>query len=286
MNDVAISIVSYNDAENISFLLKKISRFQFKPKIICIYDAFSEIQHTERLKCICRKYQGNLLIELHSTGRNVGYGDGHNYNVSYLKNFKGSDVIVIMNSDVSVTESAFWGCVKATSCGTATMLSASNVENVPLYTHFELTGLRQKWRYCDIGTIQTDYLAGSFFAVSHADFLSVNGFEGEYFIYWEEVDFSLRLKDAGVYLQSLTTHTVIREANSLRTQYNSIYYLIRNSFHFKSRIGNIRLHQLIFFLLENFFRYTKWSLTQRTMRPIFEYIQGFSHGLIGRFGQK
>lgn len=278
---VAISIVNYGDGESLKHLLAEVSKYATKPDYLLVYDSFSSDQNKHLVAELCDDFSDALNISLFAEGVNPGYGGGHNHNARYLESIKFEGIFVVVNPDVIFTEHALADLLSHSKQGVAAMLAAKDEHGQVLYNYLRLNGISQYWEINDNPLSTTDYLAGSFFGVHIDDYLQVGGFQDHYFLYWEEVDLSLRLKANGVNLVCSSGDYIVRASNSLATKINAIYYLIRNVFLFVNDGENRSRTGLYGFVFKNFLRYTFWSLRYRKTTPIISFFKGLSDGVRG-----
>ena len=281
---VAISIVNYGDGESLKHLLAEVTSYVAKPNYILVYDSFSSDNNKRLVAELCESFSSELNISLFAEGINPGYGEGHNYNAKYLESIKFDGIFVVVNPDVIFTEHALVDLLSHSKQGVAAMLAAKDEHGQVLYNCLRLQGISQHWEINNDPLSSTDYLAGSFFGVHINDYLHVGGFQDHYFLYWEEVDLSLRLKAAGVNLVCSSGDFIVRASNSLGTKINAIYYLIRNVFLFVNDGENRSRSGLYGFVFKNFLRYSFWSLRYRKTTPIISFCKGLYDGLRGVHG--
>jgi GT2 family glycosyltransferase len=98
-----------------------------------------------------------------------------------------------------------------------------------LFDAIKLNGFFQKNIITNKEQIETDYSQGSCLLINR-DMINKTGlFDERFFLYWEEVDFSIRVRESGWKLISITTTSVIRNRNNITTQPLAFYYSIRNA---------------------------------------------------------
>lgn len=149
-------------------------------------------------------------IKLLALGENVGFGAAVNRGVEYLEPAD-TEVLIISNPDVAVWPSAIATLTQALGDGAAHMVSPAIV-----------TGQASKYKYWYNGgdlklhsgrSVMYDkgkpfeqsqnvrpvsFISGAFFAMDGMTWNKLHGFREDFFLYWEDSEFSLRAKRAGV----------------------------------------------------------------------------------------
>ena len=86
----------------------------------------------------------------------------------------------------------------AKSCSRAPSASAYLAQSIGMTKIFPALGTeRNEWKHCSTRIV--DQVIGAFFFVRRNLFLSLNGFDERFFVYFEEVDFSYRASNKGWY---------------------------------------------------------------------------------------
>lgn len=202
--DLSVIIVNYNGSkflENcLDSLNSKLSGISFEIIII-------DNQSTDASCAFIKKnYPDVILIE---SKINYGFGKGNN---EAVKHAKGEYLLLINNDTIVLNElkPVLELVKKDSSIGLAgiNMLNA-NKEYIPaagnfpnLKNMFQLkklldislefkTGIFSKFQY------EVDWLAGSFWIIPRKIYQEINGFDEDYFMYVEDVDFCKRVADKG-----------------------------------------------------------------------------------------
>ncbi|TXX92818.1 MULTISPECIES: glycosyltransferase family 2 protein [Vibrio] len=235
---------------------------------------------------LCKNYLSNFYSkELHivNNERNLGYAGGNNRGYSYLVKNKLQGDILVVNPDIKLTQNAMNEIISARELDNfgAAMISAHNENGQKLYDYIELRGFTQKWVCSEKEKTYytTSYVAGSFFLVARSVIDEIGFFDEKYFLYWEEVDLSIRIRNIGKSLYSLPSISVQRHSNSIDRIIRSQYYLVRNSFilveKFHEHFGQVA-HK--FYLIKQFIVCCRLAVKVRKMLPINVYFDGFKDG--------
>lgn len=220
---------------------------------------------------------------------NSGYAGGNQLGYEILKSLKSKNHICVLNSDIIIPSDIFDIALnvlaKEETIGQISFRTIDERGNF-MYDSIRLHGLLHEAPFKQTLQIEaSDYAAGSFFILRNkaASALEYLFFE-PYFLYWEEVDLSYRLRKIGWKIVCCTKSTIIRHSNLSSTNSRSIYYIVRNSFLFQKR-NKIQSPNFIRFLLKYFLSSVRLSLLTRSASPIVNFILGFFDGARDKYGQ-
>ena len=174
-------------------------------------------------------------------GSNLGYVGGNNAGVAYLQQQQLAGDFCILNPDVAVapaTLSSMAAAAQQSAVGLV-MTSALSPQGTRLYDGFRLHGFRQSSTTSNLPVADTDYAQGACMLV-HRDLLATSLFgqslfDSRFFLYWEEVDLSLRVRQLGYRVVSSTFAPVTRSDNQLSRLPTALYYSARNAWLLKQK---------------------------------------------------
>ena len=146
---------------------------------------------------------GEVDLLVNNPERNLGFGCGHNNNITSI-GFLHSDRLVICNSDITIRDAvAFYDQVLATpdNCiWSPTILNFNNVWYAGGVISSSTGELRVVTKIpCNLE--RTDFVTGCMMVTSGRCFQQLNGFNPDYFMYVDDLEFSLRALRAGFCLQ-------------------------------------------------------------------------------------
>jgi len=98
-----------------------------------------------------------------------------------------------------------------------------------LYDAMRLRGFFQRKIITNEKVILTDYSQGSCILINRKIIDKTGIFDERFFLYWEEVDLSLRISQAGWKLKAVTGVSVTRSSNKDERQPDVFYYSVRNA---------------------------------------------------------
>ena len=222
--------------------------------------------------------------------RNTGYAGGNQLAFEIQQGLPGDHHLCVLNADVSVQEGVFDAGmdVFTRDPGIGQIHFRTVDENHEfVYDALKLRGLLHAKRTRGHGQIvASDYAAGSFFLMRNEALADLDClFFEPYFLYWEEVDLSFRLRRAGWKSVCYTECQVVRESNPPQTEIRSIYYIVRNAFLFEQRNQPER-PQWASFIVKYLLRSTRLALTNRSALPLANYFAGLYDGFRGKTGER
>ena len=235
----------------------------------------------------------NSQLELHvvNNGCNLGYTGGNNAGYKYIVDNSLNGDVLIINPDVKIDESIVNALASALNIDgvAAAMPIAVDENNITLYRNIKLSGFiehRSKEETSEL-YLDTDYVAGSCFALKRVALDKTFLFDNDYFLYWEEVDLSLRLRKLGFKLLAVQNAKVERRSNEIVRQINSQYYLVRNSFLIRSK------NTILFSIPSHFIYLNKrlliaiyLSIKVSNIRPLANFMTGLIDGMRGKYEKR
>ncbi len=207
-------------------------------------------------------------VEVVGSGKNTGYAGGANLGMK--EGFgRGASWVVICNQDLVATnagiESFIMG-LKTTPAGIAGPCAG---------------GLDQKRMTTIIPSEKADYITGSCIAIHKAVYEKLGNFYEPYFLYYEEVDYCLRTKQAGFSLTHIRVRGITHD-DSTTLGNNSLahqYYLSRNHL--------LMIRRLALWSVECY-EFIRMPLTifEHIVRKQWGALQGIRDYFLQRFGPK
>lgn len=206
----ALIILNYNDYKSTIKLSKKMESFDKIDKIL-IVDNLSTNESVEQIKKI-----RNEKIDIIETGENLGYANGNNYGLKYIKKYN-PEVVFIANPDVSADETVIEGMyqfihqnsdvgVVGPNSGIKSAWTLPTFKSEMLYTgtvvrHMFSKYIKRNFRYSEqlketSGTLPVDVVLGSLIAIKYDSFEAINFFDSRTFLYYEEDILGYKIKQA------------------------------------------------------------------------------------------
>lgn len=171
---------------------------------IIVIDNNSEDGSCEMVK---KHFPDILLIE---NKENIGFSRANNQGVRVAN----GEFVCILNPDTAVSENTFNNCIEFAESipdmgilgvylmdGTGNFLPESK-RNIPTpwVSLLKLIGFDKKYyasHISDLGVGDVEILVGAFMFVKRATYTEVGGFDEDYFMYGEDIDFSYKITKAG-----------------------------------------------------------------------------------------
>jgi len=252
---------------------------------------------------ICGAFPNVILLE---TGENLGYAGGNNVGIRYALE-RGAEFICILNNDI-VVESGFLEPLLAvlqsdSSVGVATPLIADMVDPnhvwtlgaalndqtatvLRLFTGESVEGISTR------APFEVDIAPGSAMLVRRAVFERVGLLNEDFFLYYEEADWSLLVRKAGCVImavpQSLVRHKISAALGTTSPVID--YYMQRNQFLFISRHWagtkkSILLSRAVLRTVLSIIAFTLKSHHGQRLRSRNARVQALRDALLGRWGK-
>jgi GT2 family glycosyltransferase len=206
--------------------------------LVVVVDCFSHLAERQRVAEICaeRGWFALLLEE------NRGFGGGVNAGAEFGIE-RGADVVVTINPDATIDHDSLNRLIATAGKQRDALVSPRIVtgEGSPWFDGADLylddgTSARRSRREERPGRPRREWATGACFALSADLWARVGGFDDDYFLYWEDIDLSHRILDAGGRLVLLESATAVHDegqthgrAAADRAKSETYYYFnIRN----------------------------------------------------------
>ncbi len=215
MNRVALVILNYRGADDTLACLAAVERLDRKPDRVVVIDNGSGDDSIERLRA------AHPGLELCCNPRNLGYGAGQNAVLAELLEQE-LDWIWLLNNDAAPRPDALGRMLAAADrpdigAVGARLLDADLPHRLQAlgggHVHW-WRGSSREWNRDCPPTPELDYLTGACLLLRGSALRQVGLFDERYFLYWEDVDLCLRLKQAGWMLITATDAEVLHRQSA------------------------------------------------------------------------
>lgn len=181
--------------------------------LVVVVDCFSDVDERQKVATICEQHGWSaVLLE-----DNRGFGGGVNAGASVGLEH-GADVVVTINPDATIDHDSLRALTVAAREQPDALVSPRIVtgDGFPWFDGADLylddgTSARRVRRAERAGRPRREWATGACFAMSAALWTRVGGFDDEYFLYWEDIDLSHRVLDAGGRLVLLDAATAVHD---------------------------------------------------------------------------
>jgi GT2 family glycosyltransferase len=232
MSDTIINILvlNWNSSSSVKDCLDSLMLSGDSCFRVILIDNGSEKVQVDELVEYTNYLRRQCEIHLVLNESNLGYAGGNNSGYKYLIKFDIPGDILILNPDVKISYNTISEMRLAMDADVG-IVSARTVNSkmVPLYDAIRLNGFFQKRLISNLPIIESDYAQGSCMLIKRALVDKIGLFDEQFFLYWEEVDFSIRAKKNGYRIISTTRTSIVRSDNSKTRLPTMFYYSVRNS---------------------------------------------------------
>ena len=207
----ALIVVSFASS---ALLEANLARVQLPPGVrVIVVDCYSSEQERARVASLCATHGWSPVL----LNTNAGFGGGVNAGAA-LALREGIDVIATLNPDATIDELSLGRLLVAAEEDRRALVSPRIVtgEGKPWFEGADLylddgTTASARRRNDRAGRPRRAWATGACFAISADLWKRVGGFDEEYFLYWEDIDLSHRILDAGGRLVLLDSATAVHD---------------------------------------------------------------------------
>lgn len=263
-------------------LLQSLSNSNFdKFRVILVNNAKDE---SIKLDNLANSYSEIIEIHIVYNVKNTGYSGGNNLALSYIQEKELDGDILISNSDVLFNDCTIENLVNKLNDPKIGAVSPRiyNTNNEHIFDTIELNGFLQKYNKTNFSVSKTDYVPGCCFIVKRELIEEIGLFDDSFFMYWEEVDLSIRIRNQGLQLICATDSSIVRKENSNSSYIKSIKYSVRNSFLLNNK-HNIGIFSHICYLFIMLILAVSKSFKLRKNEPLKSFFIGFYEGALNKF---
>lgn len=243
---LAVVVVNYGSSDLLQRNLVGTVR-DSGPQSVVVVDNFSTADERERVRVLARE-QGWTLVE---PATNEGFGGGMNAGVARAGEL-GAQEFLLLNPDASIAAPDL-RLLRAAASADPLALIAPRIEDGAGRTWFAGSdvylsdGRTRGWAKRDAfpGQERWEWLSGACLLVTAEVWALSGGFDEQYFLYWEDVDFSRRVVAGGGRLQVVLEATAVHDeggthdgaaAKRGRAKSSTYYYFnIRNRLLFAAK---------------------------------------------------
>ncbi|MEI7525264.1 MAG: glycosyltransferase family 2 protein [Mariniphaga sp.] len=233
---INIFLLNWNSTELVLKSLSQLTKSTYsKFRVILINNFYSETD-LQRIREIHYQFVASFEIFLVENESNLGYAGGNNKGLKFLEENNLSGDILILNPDILISENTIFEMERRLVDGVGIVtVRMVNQQNKVILDAIKLNGFIQHYVITQRDQIETEYAQGACLLIKRRTIENLGFFDERFFLYWEEVDFSLRVRKYGEQLISITTTQVVRLKNDLIRQPPAFYYSVRNALLIKSK---------------------------------------------------
>ena len=252
---VHIILLNWNNEEDTLECVKSLEEINYDNYKIIIVDNGSKIGSVLKIK---KQYPEIKIIE---NKKNLGFAGGNNVGIKYAVE-NGADYVLLLNNDTTVEKDFLSELVKAGESDKKVGILGSKIffYNEPNRIWFaggKVSWMKNKGTHIGLDEIdnkqydeikEVDYLTGCSLLIKKEVIEKIGVLAEDYFLYYEDTDFSLRARNAGykiIYIpKSKIYHKISRSTKPGSSSY--IYYHTRNGLVLAKRNGSL-LNKIILY---------------------------------------
>ena len=228
---INILVLNWNSAESASQCLNCIARSDDQDFRVVLISNYSSNKDKLDIRDVYEVFKCQFELHLLENNENLGYAGGNNEGLNYLTRNNLLGDILILNPDIRISINTISEMKKALveDVGIVTVRTLDPQGRI-LFDAIQLRGFCHHNLITDQAVIPTDFSQGSCLLISRDAIDKVGLFDERFFLYWEEVDFSLRVKSLGRKLVSITSTHIIKNNNNIDSRLpGAFYYSVRNA---------------------------------------------------------
>ncbi|MCK5413515.1 MAG: glycosyltransferase family 2 protein [Candidatus Pacebacteria bacterium] len=252
---VYIILLNWNNEEDTIECVESLKKINYNDYKIIVVDNGSEEESISKIE---NKYPDLFIIK---NKNNLGFAGGNNVGIKYAIN-NDADYVLLINNDTTVDENFLAELVKVGEADKGNGLIGSKIyfyseKNRIWFAGGKVNWLKNKGTHIGLDEIdkkqydkikEVDYLTGCCLLVKKEVIEKIGVLEEDYFLYYEDTDFSLRAQNVGykcVYVpESKIYHKISRSTKPGSASY--IYYHVRNGLVMAKRTGSF-LNKIILY---------------------------------------
>jgi GT2 family glycosyltransferase len=284
---LTIITVNFNSTRETIRLLESLRAQQTQEFDIIVVDNDSEPEEREQLGMYAASYIGALDVIYSS--RNLGFSGGNNLGIRKAL-AQGAEWILLINNDATVSPQ-FISDVRAQLPNTPSLVGVPihEGERIAYAGHVAWCAPTLPHVYQITHDPTTTYIIGAGLFIHRAVIERIGFLDESYFLYFEDADFSLRARRAGIPIQHLLSPVISHQVSTSTKTLGSpllLRYHIRNSIRFNRAHAPIHWRLALPFVLiwTALKQIVKLALGRSTAQS-WALLAGIRDGLLGRSGR-
>lgn len=276
-----VALINYNCVSQVTALVRRFESMPLAARVVVVNNSRADAADWSQADLS----EKAIIV---SALENTGYAGGNQLAFDILRHLNSGNHLCVLNADVDIPEDIF-------DVGMAVLATDQSIAQVHFRTENEfgeftndaiqLWGLLHRKRRKNTRAIEdSDYAHGSFFLLRNTALRDIDClFYEPYFLYWEEVDLSFRLRKLNYRIVCSTERVIVRHTSPPQSENRSIYYIVRNAFILTKRT-ELEKPRWIFFLAKYFLRSIRLGVASRSIAPLKYYFSGLFDGIRGKDG--
>lgn len=223
---VAIIVLNYNGKECLSRALQSLSALSYERKEVIVVDNDSQDDSFERAK---QEFPRSIFLQ---NSDNLGFAGGMNVGIREAERI-GADYMWLFNNDATAESNALTSlisfCENHPQAGAVSPVIMNN-QGEEWFVSGKISYFRMRAihddKEDDAIPYQSEYLSGCALLVPRSTFEDIGLLDERYFLYYEDADISLRIRQSGKKLFVVPTALVQHSERSEQENKKKIYYLV------------------------------------------------------------
>ena len=233
---INILILNWNSTELVLQSLNQLTKSTYPKFRVLLINNFSSTNDLFRIREIHKQFIKYFDIFLIENEKNIGYAGGNNKGLKFLDENNLTGDILILNPDILISENTISEMKRKLKAGIGIVtVRIVNEQKKIIFDAIKLKGFIEKYLITTKDEIETDYSQGACLLIKRNTIDQIGLFDERFFLYWEEVDFSLRVRKNGERLIATTSTQAVRIKNEINRQPQAFYYSVRNALLIKSK---------------------------------------------------
>lgn len=195
---VSVIVLNYNGKDTLDGCLASLCRVNYPDFSVVLVDNASTDGSFEAAK---KKFSRSIFIRNES---NLGFSAGNNIGIQFSLE-RGADYVVLLNNDTVVAENFLDELIrpmeKRPDAGIASPLILKGKSEEVWFSGGKIDWLRMKTIHFRDNPAkeeyESDFITGCAMVIKREVFLKIGMLDEDFFLYWEDADFSFRAKKAG-----------------------------------------------------------------------------------------
>ncbi len=244
---IFIIVLNYNGKNCLLTTIRSIFQLTYLNFEVILVDNNSTDGSLEKIK----HYFSKLIIIKNS--QNLGFSTGNNIGIKYALE-RGADYVWLLNNDTQVMSNSLTKLIEDTQKNTSVGISSPTILEKATkkiwfsggkINWFTMKSLHLKENLTK-NYYASDFISGCAMLIKVSVFKNVGLLDEDYFLYWEDADFSVRAKKMG-YQLLVSAHSKIYHQEKSKQQFNNkIYWLVLSGLLFFQKNTPIWLKPWIF----------------------------------------
>lgn len=252
MKSVSIILINYNGNKDTLDCVESIKKSDYENYNIIVVDNASKKENYINLKVSLNHYE---KVKLLRSDENLGFSGGNNLGIKYSLDKMASDYILLLNNDTLIKENTVSELVSLAEANKNCGICGAKIYFYPEVSKIWYAGGKfNKRKLLNVHLGENEIDLGKYDEIKKVDFITgctmlikkevievVGLLPEEYFMYFEDADYSLRVREKGYSLyynpNAIVYHKISASSGGKESSF-SIEYATRNRKYFMRKFKN------------------------------------------------